>query len=240
MDATFSFGPAGTYSMFNAGVVYYIKQNIPVDLTRATAYTVSGGGIGLILFMYDTAEEILERSFGACHLMGKLIRYRIPFLHTSRLAREGLDYLFPDDAHLRLGNRISVGLTHFPSFQRYVKRGPFATKAELIDAVLASSFIPGFFTNPIVAHRGYIDGGFSHAFCKRTALSVVVSASKYPESDVYHSETGYHLNLLSTEQYIQLFWDGVEAARKSHDKIIAKLRASGMLIGTETAARQQI
>ena len=79
-------------------------------------------------------------------------------------------------------------------------------------------------------YRNFIDGGFSHAYCKRPELSVVITATRYPDSDIWHDEGSHHLTLMTADEYMSIFWKGVEAARQKHDVIMAKLIKTGMYL----------
>lgn len=225
METSFCFGPSGSFTIFNAGVAYYLAKNIPFKRDQATIYVVSGGAVGLAVLLYKTPEEILEKCHGVSLIMGQLKNYNNPYAQMARLCREGLDYFLPDDAHEILGDRIYIGMTHWPSLKRHAQRGPFPTKAALLEALLVSAYIPGFFLNfPHSNYRNFIDGGFSHAYCKRPERSVVTTVSRHPDSDIWHDEGRFHFNLMTAAEYMAIFWAGVAAAEQNHDKIVSKLR----------------
>lgn len=225
---TFSFGPAGSWSMFNVGVALYLLENVPFDKERATCYVVSGGALGLTALLYDDPIELVRRSIGACNIMSQLKEYkfRAPF-HMKRICREGLNYILPDNAHTRLGDRVYVGLTHFPSFRRSCKRGPFATKEALVDALLVTAYIPGFFCNwGYTNYKSMIDGGFSHHCCPTPETSLVTTVSKYQHSDIYYDEGKFHLELMTANEYMDSMWQGYAAAERKKDIILEKLQVS--------------
>lgn len=223
---TLSFGPAGTHSPFHIGVALYILENIPFDRSTASAYVISGGALGLTLLLYDDPQLLYDRMRGACKIMAQLKKLGplAPF-HTARICREGLDYMLPDDAHIRLGDRVTVGTTRFPSLQPVAHRGPFVTKEALLNALLASSFIPGFFfRRGVPGYRGFIDGGFSHSYGPEPENSVVVTLSRYPVSVVSGDDNGLHLRFLDEEGYMSVFWYGYSCAEQSHSEIVERLR----------------
>lgn len=188
--------------------------------------------MGLLLLLYSTPEEILAKSEGVCRIMAQLKHYRNPFSQMTRLCREALEYLLPLNAHIVLGNRVQVGMTHWPSFKRHTVRGSFETREKLIEALLVSAYIPGFFLSfPHPDYPNFVDGGFSHSYCKRPELSVVVTVAKYPDSDVWSDGGMFHLNLMGYEEYMGLFWKGVESAGRKHEVIVEKLRRGGMYRG---------
>ena len=209
----------------------YILKNIPFDRNRATAYVVSGGALGLTLLLYDDPDILYERMRGACEIMAELKTLGIfAPLHTARICRQGLDHILPDDAHIRLGDRVLTGLTHFPSLRAEARQGPFKTKDALLDALLASAFIPGFFFRRFIpGYHGYIDGGFSHAYIPVPTDSIVVTISRYPVTDVSADSNQIHLNFLDAAGYMKVFWHGYECARESHPLIVTKLIAAGLV-----------
>jgi hypothetical protein len=216
--------------MYNAGVAMYIIENIPFDRENSSAYVVSGGAIGLAVLLYKDPAVLLEKSIGVCKIMGKLKTLGVfAPLHMARICRAGLEFFLPEDAHITLGNRVHVGMTHWPSFQRHTARGPFPTRDRLLEALLTSGFIPLFFMNfPHPDYRNFIDGGFSHAYCKRPELSVITTVAKYTDSDIWNDEGDFHLNLQTADEYMAIFWKGVEDARQKHDVIVEKLVKNGM------------
>ena len=209
----------------------YILENIKFDRSRASAYVVSGGSLGLTLLLYDDPQQLYQRMVESCEIMGQLKKLGILApLHTARVCREGLDHLFPEDAHITLGDRVIAGTTHFPSLQPTAHRGPFATKEELINALLASSFIPGFFFHRFVpGFRGYIDGGFSHCHDPEPNASSVVTLSRRPVSDISADDNRLHLQFLDAKGYMDVFQLGYECAKQSHDIIVYKLGIAGLL-----------
>lgn len=239
ISTTFSFGPAGTYSLFHAGVAYHILSHIPFDQARATTYVVSGGALGLSLLLFDDPAVLLAKVEWCAEFMAQLKRYRIPNLQVGRVCREALLQFYPDDMHERLGDRVYVGLTQAPPFQRVAACGPFPTKEALVDALLASSYIPLFFLSRRPAgYRDYIDGGFTHAFCPDPRTSVNVSVAHYPDVDVYHDMNRHHLTYLTGAEYMDVFWKGVRAAEAGHEVIVEKLRAQGMLLEDSDAGER--
>lgn len=235
-DTTLSFGPAGTWSMYHAGVALYLLEHIKFNRDQATCYVVSGGALGLTALLYDDPRLLIERSIAACKIMSQLRNYGLfAPLHMRRICRLGLDCILPDDAHLRLNDRVYIGTTHFPSFAACYRQGPFKTKEELLDALLTSSYIPGFFFGGYVpGYSNLMDGGFSHHCCPRPELSLVTTVAKYEHSDIYHDTgTSFHLRLMGEQDYLDIMWLGYEAAKRNRDQIITKLKRTGLYQGEE-------
>jgi len=235
----FSFGGAGTKAVFNSGVVYYLLRSVPFDRERAQIYVISGGSLGVSLLVHSSPEEVMERTLGAIRIMNQLSFYKFPFAHIYKHCVMALDYFLPDDAHIKVGDRLHIGLTALPHFRPFRYSTRYNSKKELIHALIASCYIPGFFFNlPHPKHRFYLDGGFSHNFVPDLTSTVAISVNHLPESDVWLDEKlSYNLTLLPEQDYIKVFEEGIESGRKHHDKIVAKLRKAGLYLGDRLCSR---
>nr|XP_018911143.1 PREDICTED: patatin-like phospholipase domain-containing protein 3 [Bemisia tabaci] len=83
--------------------------------------------------------------------------------HIQKLLREGLQKVLPEDAHLRVNGRLHVSLTRLND-QRNIIVNRFSSKDDLIQALLASAFIP-FFSGllpPRFHGTRYVDGALSN------------------------------------------------------------------------------
>jgi hypothetical protein len=97
--------------------------------------------------------------------------------------------LVPEDAHLRAGNRIHIGITDTTrthSLQEFSQRGMYKNKRinrfdsakDLVDACMCSSYIPGITGKTARLFRGkpgYIDGGLTDNWPRLDSNTVVVS-----------------------------------------------------------------
>ena len=63
--------------------------------------------------------------------------------NVNKLFSDELERVLPEDAHERLSGRLTVSLTHVASMKN-VLVDEFDSRADLIDAVVCSCFIPGF------------------------------------------------------------------------------------------------
>ena len=85
-----------------------------------------------------------------------------PSLNINKILSEGLLEILPDDVAARCTGKLHVSLTQVYDGKNLVVN-QFATKQELIDVILASSFIPVFSGWLPPRYRGtrVIDGGYS-------------------------------------------------------------------------------
>jgi len=78
--------------------------------------------------------------------------------------RPELEALLPEDAHERCSGRVEVALVDSRSFPRLVatRRSTFESRSDLVDACLASAYLPGITSSahPAPTHfSGLLDGG---------------------------------------------------------------------------------
>ncbi|XP_061538990.1 patatin-like phospholipase domain-containing protein 4 [Phycodurus eques] len=103
-------------------------------------------------FTYDFAENVRQQRYGAI----------TPGFNVLSKLREGIEEMLPVDAHILASDRLHVSLTHFRSGKNLIVC-QFNSREELIEALLASSFVPVYSGLQPVAFRGqkWIDGGFT-------------------------------------------------------------------------------
>lgn len=136
-----SCGGGGIFFFWMLGVMKYIATRY--DLRRVTLIGTSAGGLiaaltacevdldAAVQRAYQLSEEnkIFERPLGLLGIWGPLVR-------------QWLDELLPADAHERCsGGRVRLIATELPRMQQ-VYLEDFNTKAELVDALMASAHVP--------------------------------------------------------------------------------------------------
>nr|ACO71250.1 patatin-like phospholipase 4 variant 1 [Sus scrofa] len=103
-------------------------------------------------FTYNFAEEIRRQWFGAVtpgyDFMGRL--------------RSGMEWILPPNAHELAHHRLHVSITSTRTRENYLVSS-FPSREDLIQVLLASSFVPIYAGLRPVAYRGqkWIDGGFT-------------------------------------------------------------------------------
>nr|XP_046181059.1 patatin-like phospholipase domain-containing protein 4 isoform X2 [Oncorhynchus gorbuscha] len=75
---------------------------------------------------------------------------------------EGIEEFLPGNAHIKAGNRLHISITHSKSGKNTIVSS-FASREDLIKALLASSFVPVYAGIKPVEWQGqkWIDGGFT-------------------------------------------------------------------------------
>ncbi|XP_035257963.1 patatin-like phospholipase domain-containing protein 2 isoform X4 [Anguilla anguilla] len=86
-----------------------------------------------------------------------------PSCNLAKIVRDSLDRDLPEDAHVLATGRLCVSLTRMSDGQNVIV-SEFGTRQELIQALVCSCFIPGFFGLIPPSFRGvrYMDGALSN------------------------------------------------------------------------------
>ncbi|XP_075930402.1 patatin-like phospholipase domain-containing protein 4 isoform X3 [Petromyzon marinus] len=103
-------------------------------------------------FSYKFAEEIRSQHLGA-------LTPGFPFMQKLR---EGIESILPSDAHERAEGRLHVSITSART-RRNRLVSHFSSRDELMQVLLASSFVPGYAGLSAVEYLGekWYDGGFT-------------------------------------------------------------------------------
>ncbi|XP_051915270.1 patatin-like phospholipase domain-containing protein 4 isoform X1 [Hippocampus zosterae] len=103
-------------------------------------------------FTYYFAENVRQQKFGAL----------TPGYNLMSNLREGIEEMLPVDAHILASDRLHVSLTHSRSGKNLIV-SRFNSREELIQALLASSFVPVYAGLQPIKFQGqkWIDGGFT-------------------------------------------------------------------------------
>ncbi|CAJ1087160.1 patatin-like phospholipase domain-containing protein 4 isoform X2 [Xyrichtys novacula] len=103
-------------------------------------------------FTYKFADSVRQQRFGAV----------TPGFNFMLTLREGIEEILPADAHNLASDRLHVSITHSKSGKNHLV-SRFTSREELIQALLASSFVPVYAGLKPMDFRGqkWIDGGFT-------------------------------------------------------------------------------
>lgn len=103
-------------------------------------------------FTFRFAESVRRRRFGAA----------TPGFDFMLMLREGIEEILPSDAHTLASGRLFVSVTHSASGRNQLV-STFTSRDDLIQALLASSFVPVYAGFRPVTFRGqrFVDGGFT-------------------------------------------------------------------------------
>lgn len=137
-------------------------------------------------------------------------RYLGPFnpsFNIHRLLLEGLEKFLPADAHLRVSGKLHISLTRVHDGKNVIV-STFDSREELIQALLASAFIPIFSGIIPPKYKGvrYMDGGYSDNLPTLDENTITVSPF-CGESDICPRDDSaqlFHVILILMRNYSQL------------------------------------
>lgn len=161
-----SFAACGFVGIYHLGAVGALLSHCP-SLTgslRAAAGASAGALVAAVVitapdklqecrdFTYSFADSVRQQPFGAV----------TPGYDFMLTLREGIDSILPPDADSRALDRLHVSLTHYKTGKSHIV-SKFNNREELLQALLASSFVPVYAGLKPVEFRGekWVDGGFT-------------------------------------------------------------------------------
>ncbi|CAN0425015.1 unnamed protein product [Lampetra fluviatilis] len=184
----FSFAGCGFLGVYHIGVASCLQQRAPHVVSGATrVYGASAGAL--------TAASLLGGAcLGECCAdvmeLARLARRSTlgplhPAFHIVKIIRAGLRRVLPEDAHLRAAGRLCISLTRV-SDGHNVLVSDFASKEELVQALICSSFVPIYCGIIPPTFRGvrYVDGGISDNVPSYELKTTVTVSPFCGESDI--------------------------------------------------------
>ncbi|XP_051144653.1 uncharacterized protein LOC127260778 isoform X2 [Andrographis paniculata] len=175
----FSFSAAALLFPYHTGVAQfliekdYINERVPLAGSSAGAITSAAIASGISMEEGLRAAKKLAED---CRLHGTLFR-------LAAVLRDTLHRILPNDAHIRCSGRVRVAITQIHNFiPNALLVDQFESKEDLINALLASSFIPGYLSPmPATVFRNHlcIDGIFTH-FIPPTSAPQTIGVSAIP------------------------------------------------------------
>ncbi|KAK2966634.1 hypothetical protein RJ640_002332 [Escallonia rubra] len=178
----FSFSAAGLLFPYHLGVAQlliekgYIKETTPLAGSSAGAIVCAAVASGASMQDALRATKILAED---CRLRGTAFR-------LGAVLRDVLEKFLPDDAHIRSNGRVRVAVTQILWRPRGLLVDQFDSKEDLINAVITSSFIPGYLApRPATMFRNRlcIDGGLT-LFMPPTSAATTVRVCAFPASQL--------------------------------------------------------
>ncbi|XP_041637844.1 patatin-like phospholipase domain-containing protein 4 isoform X2 [Cheilinus undulatus] len=161
-----SFAACGFLGIYHLGAVGAVLRHGDrlVGSLRACAGASAGALVAAVMvtapdklehckdFTYRFADSVRRQRFGAV----------TPGFNFMLTLREGIEEILPADAHSLASDRLHVSITHSKSGKNHVV-STFTSREELVEALLASSFVPVYAGLKPVDFRGqkWIDGGFT-------------------------------------------------------------------------------
>ncbi|KAL4383099.1 hypothetical protein GQ457_15G027760 [Hibiscus cannabinus] len=176
----FSFSGGGFLLPYHLGVAQFLIEKGYIKETTPLAGSSAGAIVCAVIASGATMDEALKvgKILGNdCLLNGTAFRLGVAL-------RDLLDKHLPDDTHIKSSGRIRVAITQILWRPRGLLVDQFDSKEDLINAVVASSFIPGYLAPrpaTIFRNRLCLDGGLT-LFLPPTSASKTVRVCAFPAS----------------------------------------------------------
>ncbi|KAF2905969.1 hypothetical protein ILUMI_00200 [Ignelater luminosus] len=197
-----SFAGCGFLGIYHVGVACCFKKYAPHLLLNK----ISGASAGAIaaccllcdLPLGDITSDVLRVAIEA--RSGSLGPFS-PSFNIQNLLLEGLEKFLPDDAHIRVSGKLHISLTRVYDGKNVII-SHFESREDLLQALLASAFIPVFsgILPPKFHGVRYMDGGFSDNLPALDENTITVSPF-CGETDICPRDDSsqlFHINVANT------------------------------------------
>ncbi|KAF3519876.1 hypothetical protein DY000_02060520 [Brassica cretica] len=216
----FSFSAAGLLFPYHLGVAQLlIEKGYITDTTP-----LAGASAGAIVCATITSGASMQEALEATKVLAHDCRRNGTAFRLGAVLRDSMEKSLPDDIHIRSNRRVRVAITQVLWKPRGLLVDQFDSKSDLIDAVIASAFIPGYLA-PMPAtmfrNRVCVDGGLT-LFMPPTAAAKTVrvcafSASNFELKGIGISPDCNPLNRATSRQLLN--W----ALEPAEDEVLEKL-----------------
>lgn len=176
----FSFSAAGLLFPYHLGVAQfliekgYIKEDTPL----------AGSSAGAIVCAVIASGASMQQALEATKILAEDCRLKGTAFRLGAVLRDLLIKFLPGDVHIRSSGRVRVAVTQILWRPRGLLVDQFDSKEDLINAVITSSFIPGYLApRPATMFRNRlcIDGGLT-LFMPPTSAAKTVRVCAFPTS----------------------------------------------------------
>jgi len=206
-----SFAGCGFLGLYHVGVASCLKTYAPQLYLRKVA-GASAGSMAAVALLADLplgemtsnvlkiATEARKRTLGPFS----------PSFNITQIIADGLIKMLPDDVHLKVNGKLHVSLTKVYDGKNILV-SQFESKQEVIDVVLASTFIPIFSGWLPPRYRGtrVIDGGYSDNLPILDGQTITVSP--FCGSSDICPQDDYMLNVLQ----VQIAGSSIELSKEN-------------------------
>jgi Patatin-like phospholipase len=220
------FTGAGIYFWWQAGCARYIQENC--DYSEVPMIGASAGSLSSALLLANvdfqkaaesalrigSESKVYERKGGLAGVWGTLL---VAWLNE----------VIPDDVNADTFKRLQIAVTPYLKSPKLVSG--FQTKAEVIDACMASCHVPVFLDGrPTTSFRGeqVLDGSFWYFVTKDRTTGLPIPADKKPDEifwidycdddDFMQSISGNILELVSPSKLLDMMDDGYNFMKREH------------------------
>ncbi|XP_074639830.1 patatin-like phospholipase domain-containing protein 4 isoform X2 [Acropora palmata] len=164
-DLNLTFSGCGFLGLYHLGVISSLRDNAPALLKRVKCYGgASAGGFAAMALLLDLS--ISDTSEFVVRIVKRANQLTLGTLHPSfdvvGTLRRTFERIVPENAHKLVNGKLHISLTRVCDMQNVVV-SEFASKEELIEVLLATSFVPLWSGVLPMPFRGkyYVDGGIT-------------------------------------------------------------------------------
>lgn len=176
----FSFSAAGLLFPYHLGVAQFLLEKGYIKETTPLA----GSSAGAIVCAVIAAGRSMRDALQDTKVLAEDCRLRGTAFRLGAVLRVVLEKVLPDDIHLRCNGRVRVAVTQIVWRPKGLLIDQFDSKEDLINALLTSSFIPGYLAPrpaTLFRNRLCIDGGLT-LFMPPTCAPQTVRICAFPAS----------------------------------------------------------
>ncbi|XAR53124.1 Triacylglycerol lipase [Bertholletia excelsa] len=178
----FSFSAAGLLFPYHLGVAeFLIEKSYIKDRTP-----LAGSSAGAIVCAVIASGASMQEALKATKVLAEDCRQRGTAFRLGAVLRDVLDKFLPNDVHARSNGRIRVAVTQLLWRPRGLLVDMFDSREDLINAVITSSFVPGYLApRPATMFRNRlcVDGGMTF-FMPPTSAAETVRICAFPASQL--------------------------------------------------------
>jgi hypothetical protein len=149
------------------------RRGVPRSLYDASASRLAGASAGSLAAAAVVSDASAATTMNVFEKIAEEVRVStILGCNVLERVRREVDSLLPEDAHERCTGRLAVLITDASSAwaPKLLPVEHFATRAELVDALLISCYVPGLFSPPTLTSSRFashssrlVDGGMADA-----------------------------------------------------------------------------
>jgi len=237
-NVNISFNGCGFLGIYHVGVAAALRAYLP-NMRFSVVCGASAGALAGVSLLGDVppdniALELMEAGSICRKLIGGPIN---PNFNVCGRLEEALMRLLPEDIHIRANGRLFVSVTSVYSGENIIISN-YSSKKELVDSVIASTFIPIFSGIFPCRIRGVpvIDGGFSVNQVVLNEGTVTVSpfagdAHICPQDDVLDSDMITRLYV--AQAGVHMTWENIKRLTQvlypPKTKVMSDLMMQGFL-----------
>ncbi|XP_066340064.1 uncharacterized protein [Miscanthus floridulus] len=176
----FSFSAAGLLFPYHLGAAQCLMDRGYITEKTPLAGSSAGAIICAVIASGNTMQDALQ----VTKVLADNCRSKGTAFRLGAVLKDVLDEFLPDDLHIRCNGRIRVAITQLSWRPRGLLVDQFDSKEDVINAVITSSFIPGYLApRPATFFRNRlcIDGGLT-LFMPPTSAAETVRICAFPAS----------------------------------------------------------